>query len=72
MMKKRCMNKEMMKFDQRVSVLKSEMSELKQTNQFAEAISSIPGIVDKYLASKIKEAVDVAVQLQANKLGEEA
>ncbi|GJT20187.1 hypothetical protein Tco_0878893 [Tanacetum coccineum] len=59
-------------FDQRVSVLKSEMSELKQTNQFAEAISSIPGIVDKYLASKIKEAVDVAVQLQANKLGEEA
>ncbi|GJS94242.1 retrovirus-related pol polyprotein from transposon TNT 1-94 [Tanacetum coccineum] len=60
------------KFDQRVSALKSEMYELKQKNQFAEAISSIPGIVDKYLASKIKEAVDVAVQLQANKLEEEA
>ncbi|GJV35539.1 hypothetical protein Tco_1408016, partial [Tanacetum coccineum] len=44
----------------------------KQTNQFAEAVSSIPGIVDTYLASKMKEAVDVAVQLQTNKLREEA
>ncbi|GJR66354.1 hypothetical protein Tco_0012419 [Tanacetum coccineum] len=48
------------------------MSEFRQTSQFAEAISSIPGIVDNYLASKIKEAVDVAVQLQTNKLREEA
>ncbi|GJY59661.1 hypothetical protein Tco_0459553 [Tanacetum coccineum] len=30
------------------------------------------GIVDNYLASKIKEIVDVAVQLQTNKLREEA
>ncbi|GJS34129.1 hypothetical protein Tco_0532511 [Tanacetum coccineum] len=60
------------KFDQRVFALESEMSELKQTNQFAEAISLIPGIVDKYLASKMKELVDVAVQLQTSKLREEA
>ncbi|GKB75488.1 hypothetical protein Tco_0942383 [Tanacetum coccineum] len=60
------------KFDQRVSALESEMSELRQTNQFAEAVSSISGIVDTYLASKMKEAVDVAVQLQTNKLREEA
>nr|GEX23916.1 hypothetical protein [Tanacetum cinerariifolium] len=60
------------KFDQRVSALESKMSEFKQTNQFAKAISSIPGIVDNYLASKMKEAVDVAVQLQTNKLREEA
>ncbi|GKF74130.1 hypothetical protein Tco_0220462 [Tanacetum coccineum] len=60
------------KFDQRVSALESEMSELRQTNQFAEAVSSILGIVDTYLASKMKEAVDVAVQLQTNKLREEA
>ncbi|GKE76592.1 hypothetical protein Tco_1542712, partial [Tanacetum coccineum] len=59
------------KFDQRVSALESKMSEFKQRNQFAEAVSSIPGIVDTYLASKIKEAVDVAVQLQTNKLREE-
>ncbi|GJV71441.1 hypothetical protein Tco_1491436, partial [Tanacetum coccineum] len=60
------------KFDQRESALESEMSDLRQTNQFAEAVSLIPGIVDKYLASKMKEAVDVAVQLQTNKLREEA
>ncbi|GKC57277.1 hypothetical protein Tco_1084875 [Tanacetum coccineum] len=51
------------KFDQRVSAIESELSELKQTNQFAEAVSSIPTIVDSYIASKMKEAVDVAVQL---------
>nr|GFD01118.1 hypothetical protein [Tanacetum cinerariifolium] len=51
------------KFDQRVSVLESKMCELKQTNQFSEAVSLIPGIVDKYLASKMKEEVSVDVQL---------
>ncbi|GJS11151.1 copia protein [Tanacetum coccineum] len=60
------------KFDQRVSALESEMAELKHTNQFAKVLSSIPGIVDTYLASKMKEAMDVAVQLQTNKLREEA
>ncbi|GJR00536.1 hypothetical protein Tco_0523520 [Tanacetum coccineum] len=55
-----------------VSALESEMSEFKQTNQFAEAVSSILGIVDTYLASKMKEAVDVAIQLQTYKLREEA
>ncbi|GJS55103.1 hypothetical protein Tco_0628465 [Tanacetum coccineum] len=60
------------KFDQRVYALESEMSEFKKTNQFAEAVSSILGIVDTYLASKMKDVVDVAVQLQTNKLREEA
>ncbi|GJT26965.1 hypothetical protein Tco_0907240 [Tanacetum coccineum] len=59
-------------FDQRVTALGSELSMLKQSNPFAEAISSIPGIVDKYLATKMKEAVDVAVQLKSDKLREEA
>ncbi|GKC03192.1 hypothetical protein Tco_0994802 [Tanacetum coccineum] len=48
------------------------MSEFNQTSQFAEAISLIPGIVNQYLASKIKEAVDVVIRLQSNKLKEEA
>ncbi|GJW78570.1 hypothetical protein Tco_0140252 [Tanacetum coccineum] len=48
------------------------MSEFRQTSQFTEVVSLIPGIVDMYLASKMKEAVDVAVQLQTNKLREEA
>ncbi|GJR59208.1 hypothetical protein Tco_1501370, partial [Tanacetum coccineum] len=40
-----------------VSSLESDLSELKQTNQFAEALSSIPGIVDKYLVSKKLEFI---------------
>ncbi|GJT71172.1 hypothetical protein Tco_1030458 [Tanacetum coccineum] len=48
------------------------MSEFRQTSQFAEAVSLISGIVDTYIASKMKEAVDVVVQLQINKLREEA
>nr|GEU39891.1 hypothetical protein [Tanacetum cinerariifolium] len=49
-----------------VSALETEMSELKQTNQFAEVVSSIPAIVNQYLASKIKETDNVAVQLQTS------
>ncbi|GKE47855.1 hypothetical protein Tco_1479113, partial [Tanacetum coccineum] len=59
-------------FNQRVTALESDLSKLKQSNPFAEAISSIPGIVNEYLGSKIKEAVDVAIQLKSNKLREEA
>ncbi|GJX17359.1 hypothetical protein Tco_0218191 [Tanacetum coccineum] len=36
------------------------------------AVSSILGIVDNYLASKMKDEVNVAIQLQSNKLREEA
>nr|GEW33794.1 hypothetical protein [Tanacetum cinerariifolium] len=59
-------------FEQRVSSLEFELYELKQTNQFAEAVSSISGIVDNYLGFKMKDVVNVAVQLQSNKLREEA
>ncbi|GKE80210.1 hypothetical protein Tco_1550210, partial [Tanacetum coccineum] len=44
----------------------------KQTNQFAKAISSILGIVDAYLANKLHEAVKTAVQVQSERLGDEA
>ncbi|GKF65073.1 hypothetical protein Tco_0188521, partial [Tanacetum coccineum] len=60
------------RFEQRVSALETEMSEFKQTNQFADAVSSISGIIDNYLASKMKETVNVAIHLQTNKLREEA
>ncbi|GJV52734.1 hypothetical protein Tco_1448475 [Tanacetum coccineum] len=59
-------------FERRVSSLESNLSELKQTNQFAEALSSIMGIVDKYLETKVKDTVDVAIQLKSDKLSEEA
>ncbi|GJW67742.1 hypothetical protein Tco_0122166 [Tanacetum coccineum] len=59
-------------FDNRLKALEDNFSEFKQTNQYAEALSSIPGIVDQYLANKLKEAVDVAVQLKSDRIREEA
>ncbi|GJZ81233.1 hypothetical protein Tco_0646227 [Tanacetum coccineum] len=59
-------------FNRSVSSLEIERSELKQTNQFAEAIASISVIVDNYLTSKMKDAVNVALQLKSDKLREEA
>ncbi|GJZ14679.1 hypothetical protein Tco_0550356 [Tanacetum coccineum] len=50
-------------FDHRLKTLETNFSEFKQTNQFAEAVSSIPGIVDAYLANKMNDAVKTAVQL---------
>ncbi|GJR45706.1 hypothetical protein Tco_1313809, partial [Tanacetum coccineum] len=47
-------------------------SELRQTNQYAEALSSIPRIVDQYLANKMQEAVVVAVQLKYDRIREES
>ncbi|GKA96233.1 hypothetical protein Tco_0818328 [Tanacetum coccineum] len=59
-------------FDNILKALEDNFSEFKQTNQYAEALSSIPGIVDQYLANKMKEAVDVAVQLKSDRIREEA
>ncbi|GJY75217.1 retrovirus-related pol polyprotein from transposon TNT 1-94 [Tanacetum coccineum] len=41
-----------------------------QPYQYAEALSSIPSTVDQYLAHKMQEAVDVAVQLKYDKIRE--
>ncbi|GJX59087.1 hypothetical protein Tco_0290477 [Tanacetum coccineum] len=60
------------KFEDRVKALEDDFSEFKLTNIFAEAISSIPSIVDKYLANKMNEAIKAAIQLQSNRLREEA
>ncbi|GJW64418.1 hypothetical protein Tco_0116302 [Tanacetum coccineum] len=60
------------KFEDRVKDLEDDFSQFKQTNLFAEAVSSIPGIVDKYLANQINEAVKAAVQLQSDRLRSEA
>ncbi|GJZ14233.1 hypothetical protein Tco_0549463 [Tanacetum coccineum] len=59
-------------FDHRLKTLETDFSEFKQTNQFAKAVSSIPGIVDAYLANKMHEAVKTAVQLQSERLRDEA
>ncbi|GJV26348.1 hypothetical protein Tco_1379043 [Tanacetum coccineum] len=57
-------------FDYRLKALEDNFSELRQTNQYAEALSSIPGIVDQYLAKQMQEAVDVAVQLKYDRIRE--
>ncbi|GKD34530.1 hypothetical protein Tco_1250039, partial [Tanacetum coccineum] len=60
------------KFEDRVKALEDDFSEFKQTNQFNVVVSSIPGIVDKYLANKMNEAIKTAVQLQSDRLRDEA
>ncbi|GKD39279.1 hypothetical protein Tco_1259486 [Tanacetum coccineum] len=59
-------------FDNRLKALEDNFSELKQTNQYAEALSSIPSTVDQYLANKMQETVDVAVQLKYERIREES
>ncbi|GKD02389.1 hypothetical protein Tco_1177363, partial [Tanacetum coccineum] len=59
-------------FDHRLKTLETKFSEFKQTNQFSETVSSIPGIVDAYLANKMNEAVKTDVQLQSDRLRDEA
>nr|GEW52240.1 hypothetical protein [Tanacetum cinerariifolium] len=59
-------------FDHRLKTLKTNFSEFMQTNQFAKAVSSILDIVDKYIDHQKNEAVKVAVQLQSNRLRDEA
>ncbi|GKC55798.1 hypothetical protein Tco_1083396, partial [Tanacetum coccineum] len=48
-------------FDNRLKMIEHDFLEFKQTNQFANVVSSIPRIVYKYLASKLNDAVNVAV-----------
>ncbi|GKC57273.1 hypothetical protein Tco_1084871 [Tanacetum coccineum] len=59
-------------FNTHLKALEDNFSKFKQTNQFATALSSIPNIVDNYLDIKLKEKVDVAVQLKSDRIREEA
>ncbi|GJS03365.1 hypothetical protein Tco_0319873 [Tanacetum coccineum] len=59
-------------FDHRLKALEDNFSEFRQTNQYAEALSSIPSTVEQYLANKMQEAVDVAVQLKYERIREES
>nr|GEY14619.1 hypothetical protein [Tanacetum cinerariifolium] len=52
--------------------LEANFSEFTQTNQFAGAVSAIPEIVQQYMDQRINEAVKVAVQIQFDRLCDEA
>nr|GEX13778.1 retrovirus-related Pol polyprotein from transposon TNT 1-94 [Tanacetum cinerariifolium] len=52
----------------RVKSLEANFLEFMQTNQFAEAVSNIPGIVHQYMNQQMTEAVRKAVQIQTDRL----
>ncbi|GKE35498.1 hypothetical protein Tco_1454820, partial [Tanacetum coccineum] len=50
------------KFNERVTNLVKDLSEIKQVNQYAKALSSIPTIVDRYIDNKLGDAINKAIQ----------
>ncbi|GJR81708.1 hypothetical protein Tco_0152493 [Tanacetum coccineum] len=49
------------KFNERVFNLEKDVSEIKQVYQYAQALSSIPAIVDHYMDNKLGEAINKAI-----------
>nr|GEW69896.1 hypothetical protein [Tanacetum cinerariifolium] len=47
------------RFDHRLKTLEANFSEFVQTNQFAGAVFSIPGIVERYMDQRMNEAVKI-------------
>ncbi|GJZ67051.1 hypothetical protein Tco_0630291, partial [Tanacetum coccineum] len=41
--------------------LEKDLSEIKQVDQYAQALSSIPAIVDRYMDNKLREAINKAI-----------
>nr|GEU31133.1 hypothetical protein [Tanacetum cinerariifolium] len=59
-------------FDNRLRTFEANFSDFMQTNQFAGAVFAIPRIVQRYMDQRMNEAVQVAVQIQSDRLGDEA
>nr|GFA08667.1 hypothetical protein [Tanacetum cinerariifolium] len=59
-------------FDHRPKTLEANFSEFMQTNQFVGGVSSILGIVQRYMDQRMNEAVKVAIQIQSDRLCDEA
>nr|GEY50048.1 hypothetical protein [Tanacetum cinerariifolium] len=62
----------MFHFDDRLRSLEQKFSEVMSTNQFAGAVSAIPRIVQHFMDQRMNEAVKGAIQLQSDRLREEA
>nr|GEZ86642.1 hypothetical protein [Tanacetum cinerariifolium] len=58
--------------DSHVTLTPVNPDEFMQTNQFAGAVYAILRIVQRYIDQRMNEAVQVAIQLQSDKLREEA
>ncbi|GJS63027.1 hypothetical protein Tco_0677591 [Tanacetum coccineum] len=50
------------KFNDRVTNLEKDWSEIKQVNQYAQSLSFIPAIVNHYMDNKLGEAINKAIQ----------
>nr|GFB06303.1 hypothetical protein [Tanacetum cinerariifolium] len=51
------------KFNERVTNLEHNLSEMKQVNQYAQALSSIPAIEDCHIDNKLGEAIQSLINL---------
>ncbi|GJR77610.1 hypothetical protein Tco_0089975, partial [Tanacetum coccineum] len=60
------------KFNNRVAKLETDLSEMKQVDKYAQAISSIPAIIDRYINNKLGEAIHKAIQSHNAECREEA
>ncbi|GKC92406.1 hypothetical protein Tco_1157848, partial [Tanacetum coccineum] len=60
------------KFNDRVTKLETDVSDVKQVDQYAQAISSIPAIVDHYINNKLREVIHKAIQSHNAECREEA
>ncbi|GJX86988.1 hypothetical protein Tco_0337762 [Tanacetum coccineum] len=60
------------KFNDRVTNLEKDLSEINQVDQYAQAISSIPAIVDRYIDNKLREAIQKAIPAHNLNCREEA
>nr|GEU49886.1 hypothetical protein [Tanacetum cinerariifolium] len=59
-------------FDDRLRSLEVNFSEAMQTNQFARAVSAILEIVQRYMDQRMNKAVKVAIQIQSDRLRDDA
>ncbi|GJS77614.1 hypothetical protein Tco_0727495 [Tanacetum coccineum] len=59
------------KFNDRVTKLETDLSEMKQVDQYSQAISSIPAIVDRYISNKLGEAIHKVIQSHNTECREE-
>nr|GFB66645.1 hypothetical protein [Tanacetum cinerariifolium] len=50
--------------EERLRLLETSFFEYRQTNQFADAVSAIPGIVHQYMDQQMKEAVREAILIE--------
>nr|GEX61765.1 hypothetical protein [Tanacetum cinerariifolium] len=60
------------KFNDRFTKMEKYQSEMKQVDQYTQAISLIPAIVDYYIGNKLREAIQKAIKSHTAECKEEA